>query len=87
MDKVTIVGKRRYSLVEDSTGQLRNGVTFYYTAMDGIASNVGEGVMTGKFSLSDDKLRACNNVPMCGDCCEVYYNRYGKVDSVAVCEA
>lgn len=76
--KVNVFGTRTYSLTDEKTGEIREGVTVHYTQNP---TNAGwKGLEWGKFSVSKD-------TPMYGAVMalklpanlDLEFNRYGKV--------
>lgn len=53
-----------------------------YVYLSDDSSEKVTGVRTERVFLSEAKSAACNFIPKLGDNVKVYYNRYGKVDSI-----
>lgn len=75
MEKVKIVGTRAVQFTDQKDGHSVCGVSFFYIMPDDRV----EGLMSGKFFLSDKKLSDLPFVPKSGQECWLHYDRYGKV--------
>lgn len=53
-----------------------------YVYLSDDSSQKVTGVRTERVFLSEAKAAACNFIPKLGDNVKVYYNRFGKVDSI-----
>lgn len=80
MDVITIVGKKNVEF-KGEKGETVRGVSLFYL-MD--APNV-EGKETGKYFMSDAKVKSLSYMPRVGDAVRVYYNRFGKPEDFAIC--
>ena len=53
---------------------------------EAIADKYGTGVQTERIYLSDAKMEKMGYYPKIGDQVRVLYNKYGKVESVELCQ-
>lgn len=72
MEIMTFVGRKHVDFTDDH-GKVIKGWSLFYTMKD----DRTEGLMAGKMFISDDKA-AGMEIPVPGQTCEVYYDRYGR---------
>lgn len=78
-----LFGYRTLSFTNQQTGQIVDGVKFYFGSETGLRNLVG--YETFDFFLSKDKLSHLGFDPQPSDIqqeFDIAYNRYGKVDSI-----
>ena len=61
-------------------GQIVAGKNLFVT--DRIPADRGEGFSAEKVFLSDNRLAALGFIPKVGDYIQIFYNRYGKVETL-----
>jgi|GEM_PF-1316605 len=76
---VAILGHKPTTFKPKDSDTEIHGTTFY-TAED-FAKGSGEGKRSGHFFLSDAKASRLAYIPDVGDVVEIYYNRYGSIES------
>lgn len=76
--RFTIIGVRYTSFTAQS-GQTISGQTIWFT--EPISPSTGRGVKADKAFLPDSKIISPEMLPCDA---EIYYNKYGKVDSIRI---
>lgn len=76
-ERMSIVGVRDVSFIDEKTGRPVEGKSFYYNQ----ARNGVDGFFAAKVFVSSVALRDVGYMPKPGDEVYVTYNRYGKVSS------
>lgn len=79
MDEQKIVGMQDTAF-KTKDGQMMEGKTVY--TEQSFPPGRGAGYRTDKFFLSAAKLEALDFKPTVGQTIEVYYNRFGKVQTI-----
>lgn len=74
-EKIMIVGYRDVDFTDDSQRRVM-GRTYYFTQEGGTGV---VGVTAGKAFINDRAMKDSDFLPVVGDECLVYFNRYGKV--------
>lgn len=78
--KVKVVGWRNVSFKANDGNEV-SGRTIYYVNLDPMDLRYGAGHSVDKFFISDSKLGRSDNLLEISHSYEVFYNRYGKIDS------
>lgn len=63
-------------------GRIVTGMYLYLSETDATRLKNVTGMKTERVFLSTEKLERCSFSPKVGEDVSIYYNRYGKVDSV-----
>lgn len=81
--KMTIIGKAKVDYVSKKTNQQVNGITLHVTHEE---NNVDGLAVETIFVSSKSNVYADANAVKLGEKVNVYYNRFGSVDSIALCK-
>lgn len=80
---MTIIGKAKVDYVSRKTNQQVSGLTLHVTHED---NNVDGLAVETIFVSSKSNVYADANAVKLGDNVNVFYNRFGSVDSIALCK-
>lgn len=79
-----VIGYTVYAFTPKPNGEEFTGYNFY--TVSEVPQSKGSGLLTGKFSLSSQKLQELEITPnqLLGKEVELFFNQWGKVNAVSV---